>query len=453
MSTFSKPLQGEDNPLDKWVLNPLNRFVSNSSSSGLVLFGAAFLALVLANSPLAEAFDALWHTKIGLTVGGFAIYKDLHHWINDGLMSLFFFVVGLELKREIVTGELSNPRNAVLPFVAGLGGMLLPALIYLAFNAGGAGAGGWGIPMATDIAFALGVLYLLGDRVPISLKVFLTALAIIDDLGAVMVIAIFYTSDISLNNLAFGGVFLGLMIGGNLLGIRNAFFYAILGIGGLWLSVLLSGIHATIAAVLAAFTIPASIKVAKPVYLERVRLLLDKFEKAETDEANLMSDEEQAILEEVEKTTHAAISPLQNLEHLLHPFVAFIVMPIFALANAGVSLSGGLAEALASPIMLGIAFGLVFGKTFGIMGFIYLAKALGLVKLPEELNFKVLFGASCLAAIGFTMSLFIASLAFSDAVLLYQAKIGILAASLVAGTLGYTFLRLGLPPVKASGGG
>ena len=433
-------------PIEKWVVQPLNRFMDNSSSSGMVLFGTALLALIIANTPLAETFDALWHIKMGLSFGDFHIKKDLHHWINDGLMSVFFFVVGLELKREIVTGELSNPRNAVLPFVAGIGGMLVPALIYLAFNAGGPNAGGWGIPMATDIAFALGVLYLLGDRVPTSLKIFLTALAIIDDLGAVLVIALFYTSEISLSNLGVGAFFLGLMVLGNLLGIRNAFFYAVLGIGGLWLAVLLSGVHATIAAVLAAFTIPASIRVPKQAYIDKVQHLLKRFANAPGAGSSLMSDEEQAILEEVESTTHAAISPLQNLEHFLHPIVAFVVMPIFALANAGVSLSGGLVEALSSPVTLGIAFGLMFGKTLGIMGFIYGAKALGLVQVPPSLSSRHLLGASCLAAIGFTMSLFITGLAFEEASIMYQSKIGILLASLVAGTIGYFLLR-SCPPV------
>jgi NhaA family Na+:H+ antiporter len=434
-------------PIDK-ILQPLQRFMDNSSSSGLVLFGMAFLALILANTPLSSSIEEWWKVKIGLSVGEFQIKKSLLLWINDGLMSIFFFVVGLELKRELTTGQLSNPRNALLPFIAGLGGMLVPAAIYTAFNYGLPGSGGWGIPMATDIAFALGVLYLLGDRVPLSLKVFLTALAIIDDLGAVTIIAIFYTEEINLYKLLIAAFFLGLMLLGNFLGIRNAFFYGVLGIGGLWLAILLSGVHATIAAVLAAFTIPATIEVPKSSYVERIEALLRQFSAIPASKSEDLNEEEQAILEEVESTTHAAISPLQHLEHTLHPIVAFVVMPIFALANAGVSFSGDVAAALSSPITLGVGLGLLLGKVTGILGFVLFFKWLGWVQLPPSMSLRHLTGGAFLAGIGFTMSLFITSLAFEQADQLYQAKMGILIASLFTGLIGYSLLRSG--PVQES---
>lgn len=426
---------------------PLHRFMKNTSASGIVLFAAAVLALIISNSFLAPAYEQLWQIRFSISLGDFAVSKPLILWINDGLMSVFFFVVGLELKRELVAGELSNPRNAVLPVVAGLGGMALPAAIYTLVNMGAEAetAKGWGIPMATDIAFTLGVLYLLGKRVPLSLKVFLTALAIIDDLGAVSVIAFFYTENISLINLGIGGVFLGLMVAGNLLGVRSSVFYGILGIGGLWLAFLLSGVHATIAAVLAAFTIPASVKISKENYIVRVQGLVCRFSKAPCSHTQMATHDEQVILDKIERTTHAVVPPLQKLEHSLHPLVAFGVIPIFALANAGVSFSGNLVESITSSVSLGVGLGLIGGKVLGILGFIYFFEKLKLVQLPPSMNYKNLTGAAFLAAIGFTMSLFITSLAFENPAYVYQAKLGIFAASLAAGITGYAILRYSAP--------
>lgn len=422
---------------------PLYRFMNDSSTSGIVLFAAALLAMLVANSFMAAYFDQLWAMPIGLSIGQFEVNKPLLLWINDGLMSIFFFVVGLELKRELLAGELSTPRNAVLPIVAGLGGMVLPALIYASVNFGAPGEAsrGWGIPMATDIAFTLGVLYLLGKHIPLSLKVFLTALAIIDDLGAVLVIALFYTSDISVISLCIGGLFLGAMMLGNWLGIRSALFYGLLGIGGLWLAFLLSGVHATIAAVLAAFTIPASVGLSRKSYTARMRRLIGCFNKEACNGAPLASHEEQQILGKIEHCTHTIVPPLQKLEHALHPLVAFGVIPLFALANAGVSLSGDLMGALSSSVALGIALGLLAGKVLGIVGFIYLFDKLGLIQRPAVLTYPRITGAAFLAAIGFTMSLFITGLAFDDATLIRQAKLGILLASLIAGLIGYAILR------------
>ncbi len=438
---------------EKPRINPLVKFMNNSTSSGIVLFAAAVIALVVVNTPLAESFNGIWQTKFSLGFGGFSISKPLLLWINDGLMSMFFFVVGLELKREIVMGELSNPRNAVLPFVAGLGGMLVPALIYAAFNTGmdAEKLNGWGIPMATDIAFALGVLYLLGDKVPLSLKVFLTALAIIDDLGAVLVIAFFYTSEISFTNLGIGFLFLLAMFAGNRLGVRNSLFYGILGISGLWLAFLLSGVHATIAAVLAAFTIPATIKIPKERYIAKTNALLTRFDEAPTSEKALLTAEQQAVLDQIKETTSAAISPLQKLEHALHTMVAFLVMPVFALANAGITFSGSITEALLSPVTMGVMAGLLVGKVAGILGFVYLFDKIKILSLPKVLNYRLLTGAAFLAAIGFTMSLFITSLAFTSETYTYQAKIGILLASLVAGLAGDFILKTAPYPEGAEG--
>jgi Na+:H+ antiporter, NhaA family len=261
-----------EKPIDRWLLNPMKRFIDKSSTSGIILFSSAFLAIILANSPWSEAYHHLWEREFSIGFDGRVLTKNLHHWINDGLMAIFFFVVGLELKREIMAGELSTPRKAMLPIAAAAGGMIVPALIYLAFNKTGETQAGWGIPMATDIAFALGVLYLLGEKVPMTLKIFLTALAIADDLGAVLVIAIFYTSEINTDSLVLAGINLAIMFTANRLGVRSTLFYAIFGIGGLWLAFLMSGVHATIAAVLAAFVIPASVKVNEHYYTARMEI-------------------------------------------------------------------------------------------------------------------------------------------------------------------------------------
>ncbi len=427
--------------IDKILIDPLQRFMNNSAMSGIVLFSSVFIALVVSNSPWAAAYHHLWETDFSIGFGEHIIQKSLHHWINDGLMAVFFFVVGLELKREIIGGELKNPKNAVLPLVAAVGGMLVPAGIYLLMNSSGEASNGWGIPMATDIAFALGILYLIGDKVPLSLKIFLTALAIADDIGAVLVIAIFYTSQIDWVSLATGGVFMTVLIISNLVGVRNTIYYAIIGIGGLWLAFLMSGVHATIAAVLAAFTIPANVKIGEKTFSEKLDFLVEKFRKAKTNDVPLVTYEQSHILEEIRVVSKHALTPLQRLEHALHPLVAFVIMPIFALSNAGIDLSGDIIAQFASPVAIGIFLGLILGKVIGVFGLSYLMVKMKWVNLPEGMNVLHLLGAAFLAAIGFTMSLFIGGLAFTDPLFQEQAKFGILGASILAGVIGFLIIR------------
>jgi NhaA family Na+:H+ antiporter len=340
-----------------------------------------------------------------------------------------------------MAGELSKPKDAVLPILAALGGMAVPALLYLLWNSTGETSNGWGIPMATDIAFALGILYLLGDRVPVSLKVFLTALAITDDLGAVMVIAFFYTSDISTISLLMGSVFLIVLVLANISGVRNTIFYGIVGIGGLWLAFLLSGIHATIAGVIAALTIPANVKIGDKNFVKKMNDLTNEFENSTPNNVTLVTPEQLYILDRIKQYSKAAMTPLQRLEHVMHPLVGFVVMPIFALANAGITFSDNFFDNLSSNISMGVIFGLALGKFIGIVGFSKILIRLKLATLPEGVNWRQMYGAAMLAGIGFTMSLFITDLAFVDSAYILQAKIGIFVASLLCGIGGYLTLR------------
>jgi Na+:H+ antiporter, NhaA family len=374
-------------------------------------------------------------------LGNLSIQEDLTHWINDGLMAVFFLVVGLEIKREILVGELSSPRRAALPIAAAFGGAVLPAVIYATINFGTEGASGWGIPMATDIAFTLGVLALLGERAPLGLKVFLTALAIVDDILAVLVIALFYTSGVSWGALAVGGVFFVALVAANLAGVGKPLPYALLGIG-LWLCFLESGVHATIAGVILAMTVPASSYIDTGEFLRRSRGLLDRFERAgERGDAVLSNEERQGALHALNKANEDVEPPLQELEHALHPWVVFAIMPLFALANAGVALGEGFASTLLSPVSLGIVAGLLIGKQLGITLFAWLAVKSGISEMPEGVTWLDIYGAGWLAGIGFSMSLFISDLAFAEGPLLDVAKVGILTASLIAGIAGWSIIR------------
>lgn len=431
---------------NKYLINRISSLVYNftkqAKSGGVVLGINVIIALFLANSPWSENYFNFFKQHLGFVFNG-KTYLDMSllHWINDGLMALFFFVVGLELKREIVAGELSNPRKAILPIVAAIGGMLVPALIYILFNPTGEAHSGWGIPMATDIAFSLGVLYLLGDRVPFTLKVFLTALAIVDDLGAVLVIAFFYTSDISLSNLGLGLGLLFLLYVGKRIGIRHVLFYALVGIV-IWIEFLLSGVHATIAAVLIAFMIPADVQMKENEFVHNIQSYLKKFKRLDpNDKFPTLTDNQLRLLEKVVVDTRRSIPPLQRLEHAMHPFVTFVIIPIFALANAGVSLSIDIEQLFNTNIVYGVAFGLFFGKVIGVSGATLLMIKLGVSPYPRGMNFRNLLGLGFLAAIGFTMSLFVTTLAFSNPLYMDQAKIGIFVASITGGIIGYIILN------------
>lgn len=430
--------------LELYLLLPIKGFIEKQTSVGLLLIFSAVLAMIFANSPLAEGYHGFWKQYIHIGINDLVIRKNLLHWINDGLMSMFFFLVGLELKREIMQGELSSLRKSLLPVGAAVGGMLLPALIYFYFNGDLESISGWGIPMATDIAFALGILYLLGNRVPLSLKVFLTAIAIVDDLGAVIVIALFYTSDLSFFSLGIAAVFFLILIVANRIGIRNTAFYAIMGIGGLWLAILLSGVHATIAAVLAAFAIPADRKINTPLFLRKARLLSYSIKSLQKEPDLKEEQREESITNTIEKfslLTKDATPPLQRLEHALYPFVSFVVLPLFAFANAGVTIDANSLKFLTSPVALGVVLGLIFGKFLGVVLFSRLLVWFRVSSLPRGVEWKHIYGVGFLAAIGFTMSLFITELAFVNEDFLIQAKIGILSASLLAGLIGYSYLR------------
>ncbi|MDX2153200.1 MAG: Na+/H+ antiporter NhaA [Bryobacteraceae bacterium] len=423
------------------LLRPLHGFLENKAIGGVLLLLCAAVALAWANSPWAASYEALWRTPFTVGPGAAALSKPLLLWVNDALMAVFFFVVGLEIKREILVGELSSPRQAALPIAAAVGGIVVPAMLYILVNAGGPGAAGWGIPMATDIAFALGILALLGSRVPLALTVFLTALAIVDDIAAVLVIALFYTAQISWGALAVAALCLVSLAAMNRLGIRWPLAYAAAGVV-LWIAVLKSGIHATVAGVLLAFFIPARTRIDPERFVREGRELLNHFERSGREGAQLLTNEEQlAALHALEEASEDVQPPLHRLEHNLHPWVGFLVMPLFALANAGVAMRGEASPDVASPVTLGVILGLLIGKPVGILLASWLAVRAGMADLPARVSWAGIHGAAWLGGIGFTMSLFIGGLAFSDASLLASAKVGILAASSVAGITGYLLLR------------
>jgi Na+:H+ antiporter, NhaA family len=431
--TSSASSQATPLPIDH-LTGPFARFAKMEAASGLVLLFATLAALVWANSPWEHSYHAIWDAKTSITLGPVSLSESRHEWVNDGLMSIFFFLVGLEIKREVLIGELSSFRQAVFPFIAALGGSVLPALIYMQLNRGGTATDGWGIPMATDIAFALGVLALLGDRVPIALKVFVAALAIVDDIFAVLVIAIFYTQHISLMALGLGFAGVGVSFAANWLGIRNPWIYAVLGVF-VWFAILKSGIHATIAGILLAFTIPSRSYLDKSQFLATSRRLLDRFEYADLNSAEALE-----TIHVLEQQCEMVEGPLHRMEHTLQPWVSFLVMPIFAFSNAGVHVLGKLAAVLRDPVALGILLGLLLGKPLGITLFAWLSSTTRLGARPVSVSWRQIFGASWLCGIGFTMSLFIATLAFGQGDTLDTAKIGTLAASIVAGGIGSLLL-------------
>jgi Na+:H+ antiporter, NhaA family len=432
------------------LLRPFEDFFKSQVAGGIVLLGATLLALLLANSPWRHLYHHLWEAPLSIGFDPFGLTQSFHHWINDGLMAVFFFVVGLEIKRELLAGELASLRNAALPIAAAIGGMLLPALFFLLFAPHPPASRGWGIPMATDIAFALGVIALLGERIPRSLAIFLTALAIVDDLGAVLVIALFYTEGLALVPLALAGAAFLALVAGNRLGLQSPNFYALVGLV-LWLALLKSGVHAAVAGVLIGATIPVRPRHSNDQFLDRVQTLLERYRSFETIEGPFHNESRLGTLLALEHVCQEAMSPLQRMEHVTNSWVIFGVMPLFALANAGISLSlGELQAALSHPVTHGVTLGLLLGKPLGIFGFSWLAVRLKLAELPRGCGWLDILGIGILGGIGFTMSLFITNLAFTPPLLIADAKVGIFAASLAAGAVGYLLLarRQGQPPAS-----
>ena len=417
-----------DRSVPRLIARPLRAFLDTEAAGGIILLVATTVALVWANSPFADSYESLWTTELGVSFGSLELSHDLRHWVNDGLMVLFFFVVGLEIKREIVVGELNDRRKASLPVIAALGGMVVPALLYLLFNAGEEGSAGWGIPMATDIAFAVGVLALLGDRVPAGLKVFLLSLAIADDIGAILVIALFYARGIDQSWLLAALAGLIAVVALRRARVHWVPVYVVVGLG-VWLATLASGVHATIAGVALGFLTPA--RPADPGGFA------DVLESA----SGLEVDPDAESLRGIALQANETVPVAERLAHVLHPWSSFLVVPLFALANAGVRLNAdALGDALGSRVSVGIVAGLVVGKLIGVSLASFLGIRLGFADAPEGVRWVHLVGGAGLAGIGFTVSLFISGLAFDDPALVDAAKVGVFAGSLAAGGLGAAVL-------------
>jgi len=427
----------------KFIKEPLNQFIRLETSGSIILFIATISALVLANSSLSSAFQDFWQNNISITLPGFKLSKPFLKWINDGLMAIFFFLIGLELKREIITGELSRLKKASLPLFAAVGGMIVPALLFTVINKGNAGSEGWGIPMAADIAFTLGILKLLGNRVPTGLKIFLMAFAIIDDLGAVLVIAFFYSSNLIWSNIIFGLIIVVVLYGLSRFNLYSKYLFFIAGII-VWVLFLKSGIHSTIAGVLLALTIPLRRKTNTNSFYNNGKEILNDFLKEckSQDKESILSKKQLESIDDLEELIEKTAPPLQYLEHKLHGWVSYLIMPLFALANAGVvfSFSGDTNLSLS----INIAISMLIGNFTGIFLFSWISIKLNLAELPQNVSLTQLAGISILGGLGFTMSLFINSLAFTDVVLINSAKMGILFGSLIAGVIGYTVIRLTL---------
>ena len=424
------------------ILSPLEEFIHRQTTSGVLLMLCAVAALYIANSQWSTAYHHVLELPFTIGFPGFELSKSLHHWINDGLMAIFFFVIGLELKREILVGELADPKQAILPIVAAIGGMVVPVVIYISINPQGHTFDGWGIPMATDIAFALGALALLGKRIPKTLLTFLVALAIVDDLGAVMVIAVFYTETISLPALITAFVLLLLLVSLNLGGIRRPLPYVLLGII-LWIAMLKSGVHATLAGIFLAFTIPMRPKYEPARFLSQINELVEQIKQAYQHEENIIKNIDlRSKVQALGQGVHLVQAPAQIMERTMHLPSAYIIIPIFSLANAGVPIEwSSLTSIVTHPVSMGITAGLVLGKLLGIAGFSWVAIKLGLTTLPKDLNFNHIIGVALMGGIGFTMSIFIAELGFAHSPEdLLMAKTGILFASLLAGLSGFIWL-------------
>lgn len=420
------------------VLLPVQAFLRTEGRSGIVLLLAALLALAWANSPISHSYFALWESRVTLDLGLLTVSHDLRHWVNDGLMSLFFLVVGLEVKRELVHGELTDPRRAALPVAGAIGGMVLPAALFVVLNVGGPGAPGWGIPMATDIAFAIGVLALLGPRIPSELRLFLLVLAVVDDVGAILVIAIFYTAQVhAVALLAAAGV-VGVILVMRRAGVQSIMAYLVPALL-LWLAVHESGVHATIAGVVLALLTPVEPAYTPAGFADALTGLTERLRSAL---AGGRGDEVNAVLGEIEEFSRLTEAPVERIERRIHPWSNYVILPLFALANAGLELGRQAAtRAMESPVTLGIVLGLIIGKPVGITAFSWIATRLRMATLPAGTSWPAIAGAGFLAGIGFTVSLFIAGLAYEGDPLTSEAKMGILIASALAGSLGYLILR------------
>ncbi|WP_321316400.1 Na+/H+ antiporter NhaA [Labilibaculum sp.] len=423
------------------IKNPLVEFVRLQAFGGIVLMFFTILAIGLTNSAFGESFLSYWKQYFGINFGDWELNKSLLHWINDGLMAVFFFVVGLEIKRELLTGGLSSVKKASLPIFAAIGGMLVPALIYFGLNQTGSGTHGWGIPMATDIAFALGILLLLGKRIPTSLKLLLTSIAIVDDIGAVIVIALYYTSEIDWVYLLYGGGIYAVLWCLNLLKIRNIPVFLFLGVL-LWFALLKSGVHATLAGILLAFTIPARANRNVFEFIRSNTMLLKQLGTTLAKDKKSKEKNIQASITAIKDNCVEVISPLQRLEHLFHPWVAYLIVPLFAFSNAGVIANTDLMSKAFDPISLGIILGLFIGKPLGIFLFSYLGVRIGIAQKPQKICWSQIIGIGFLGGIGFTMSFFVSQLAFSDSLILNQAKIAVLIASIMSGLIGFFILKL-----------
>jgi NhaA family Na+:H+ antiporter len=431
------------------IVRPIQDFLATETTGGILLLAATAAALLWSNFPVGDSYGDFWRSRVTLDLSLLTLDLTLATWVNDGLMTVFFFVVGLEIKRELVRGELADRQRATLPFVAAVGGMIAPALIYLAVNAGGDGERGWGIPMATDIAFAVGVLALLGPRVPLSLKVFVLAVAIVDDIGAILVIAVFYTEAVNLAWLAVAAGLCALVIVLARWGVRDVIVYVVIG-GFVWLAAHESGVHATIAGVVLGMLTPAVAHYDTTDLVRRGGSLMATFAETAARPAAISEGVPGAALRDLEKLSRGSQPVLDRLEHALHPWTSYAVVPLFALANAGIRLNGDLVrDSVTSPVSLGVVLALMVGKPAGIMLASAIAVRLGLAGLPDGVRWPQVLGASMLAGIGFTVSIFIAGLAFSDASLVDEAKVGILAASAMMGLLGFVALRWRSPKTPA----
>ena len=414
----------------------LYKIFKKPASKGMLLVLMVIIAMIWANSPFYESYEHFIHMEFILGFDNHNISHSLHAWINDGLMAVFFFTVGLEIKSEIIQGELSTIKKATLPVISAFGGMIVPALLFLAINYGTESQNAWGIPMATDIAFTLGIISLLGSKVSNKLKVFLTALATADDLGAILVIAFFLTPTLNNEFLIYSATFLALMALGNYLGIRNVWFYFTFGFLGLWMGLLFSGIHATLAGVLGAFTIPATRKVYYKEFERNVNNWLQTLRSTGLNGGRMLSHHQDRILHKMIRETKRTRTPLQIIETSLLPVVNFVILPLFALANAGVRIEGDFLEMALHPVSIGIILGLVGGKVIGITLFSYASVKLGMANLTEGASWKKITGLGFFAGIGFTMSLFIAELAIKDPIILANAKVGIIIASVLSSLIG-----------------